>query len=62
MIANETQVSYQYRTHYLLGGEMVYGTGVVIGWTMVGSDRAYIIKPIGCGPVVHVRCTGVRAL
>lgn len=62
MIAAGTQVSYQYRKHHLLGGEMVHGTGKVLDWTMVGTDRAYVIEPTDCGPVVHVKCPGVRAL
>lgn len=55
-----TQVTYQYRQHHLLGGALVNGSGVVLDWTMVGTDRAYVIKPTA-GDVVHVRFTGVRA-
>lgn len=56
-----TQVSYQYRQHQILGGALISGTGTVLDWTMVGTDRAYVIKPNDGGDVVHVRFAGVRA-
>ena len=62
MIASGSKVSFQYRQHHLLGGAVVSGEGVVIDWTMVGTDRAYAIKPANGGPVVHVRCQGVSPL
>jgi len=52
------QVVFQYRKHYLLGGELISGEGVVIGETIVGTSPAYIIKPTN-GDVVHVRYQGV---
>lgn len=55
-----TQVTFQYRRHQLLGGALVSGSGVVLDWTMVGTDRAYVIKP-DAGDVIHVRFAGVRA-
>lgn len=58
---NGTQVTYTYRKHYLLGGEVVSGTGSIIGRTVVGSDDAYIIKPTDGAECVHVRVQGVRA-
>jgi hypothetical protein len=58
MIANGTRVNFLYRQHHLLGGAQVSGSGVVQGWTMVGTDRAYVIKP-DQGGTVHVRCSGV---
>jgi hypothetical protein len=58
---NGTQVTYSYRTHYLLGGELVSGTGTVIGRTVVGTDDAYIVKPADGSDCVHVRVQGVRA-
>lgn len=61
MIENGTQVAYQYRQHPLLGDATIAGTGVVQDWTMVGCDRAYVIRPDDGGPVVHVRFAGVRA-
>lgn len=62
MIANGTQVSYQYRTHHLLGGYPVEGVGQVIDRTIVGTQDAYVIKPTDGSPCVHVRCAGVRPL
>ena len=62
MIANGTHVSYSYRQHALLGGALVENVGTVIDWTMVGADRAYVIKPLDGGNVVHVRFAGVRAI
>lgn len=56
---NGTKVSYQYRKHPILGGELVEGTGTVIGRTVVGTQDAYVIKP-DSGDVVHVRVQGVR--
>jgi hypothetical protein len=56
-----TRVSYQYRQHHLLGGALVSGEGVVIDWTLVGTDRAYVIKP-DAGETVHVKFPGVRAV
>ena len=58
---NGTQVTYTYRRHYLLGGEVVSGNGTIIGETIVGTDRAYIIKPADGSPSVHVRKQGVCA-
>ena len=60
MIAAGTKVSFQYRQHRILGGAMVCGSGVVTDWTMVGTDRAYVIKA-DSGDCVHVRFAGVRA-
>lgn len=59
MIQNGTRVSYQYRQHHLLGGALISGQGTVQDWTMVGTDRAYVIKP-DQGDTVHVRCAGVK--
>jgi len=59
-ITTGTKVSYQYRQHQLLGGALIQGYGVIIGETIVGTDRAYVIKPTA-GDVVHVRFAGVRA-
>lgn len=56
-----TQVSYQYRRHPLLGGDLVSGFGVVTGETVVGTERALIIKPNDGSPSVHVRFAGVSA-
>jgi len=61
MYAAGTQVSFQYRQHPVLGGALISGTGIVLDWTMVGTDRAYVIQPAD-GPVVHVRTAGVRPL
>ena len=58
---NGTQVTYSYRKHYLLGGEVISGTGTITGETVVGSDAAYIIKPADGSPSVHVRKQGVQA-
>lgn len=55
-------VEYQYRKHYMLGGELVQGTGFVLDEVVIGTDRGYAIKPTDGTPVVHVRCAGVRAL
>ena len=60
MIEAGTRVNFQYRQHQILGGALVQGSGVVSDWTMVGTDRAYVIKPDG-GDVVHVRFAGVSA-
>lgn len=59
MIANGTRVSFQYRTHHLLGGELISGVGVVTGDTIVGTQNAYVIKPDN-GETVHVRFAGVH--
>lgn len=59
-ISNGTRVSFQYRTHQLLGGELVSGYGVVIGQTVVGSDDAYVVQPVGGEAVIHVRFAGVQ--
>lgn len=56
-----TRVSYQYHQHHLLGGALVSGEGVVIDWTLVGTDRAYVIKP-DAGDVVHVKHHNVQRL
>jgi hypothetical protein len=60
-MTNGTQVTYTYRKHHLLGGEVVSGNGVITGETIVGSDAAYIIKPADGSPSVHVRKQGVQA-
>lgn len=60
MIAVGTKVSFQYRTHHLLGGELISGVGTVTGETIVGTQNAYAIKPNDGGDTVHVRCAGVR--
>lgn len=60
LIATGSRVSFQYRQHQILGGAMVRGSGVVTDWTMVGTDRAYVIKP-DAGDTVHVRFAGVSA-
>jgi hypothetical protein len=60
-IDNGQQVTFQYRKHYLLGGDVVRGEGVVIGQTIVGTEPAYIIQPTS-GDCVHVRYQGVWAL
>lgn len=57
-----SQVSYQYRQHYLLGGALVSGLGAIIGRTIVGNQDAYAIKPRDSSAVVHVRTSGVRGL
>ncbi len=59
-IAAGTRVTYQYRQHQLLGGALISGAGIVQDWTMVGTDRAYVIKTEG-GDTVHVRFAGVSA-
>ena len=59
-MTNVTQVTYTYRKHHLLGGEVVEGVGTIVGETLVGSEPAYIIKPTDGTPVVHVRKQGVR--
>lgn len=58
MITNGTRVNFQYRQHHLLGGAQIVGSGVVLDWTIVGTQRAYVIKP-DAGDVVHVVCAGV---
>jgi hypothetical protein len=58
---NGTQVTYTYRKHYLLGGEVVSGKGTITGETIVGNESAYIIKPVDGTPSVHVRKQGVHA-
>jgi hypothetical protein len=58
---NGQQVTYTYRQHHLLGGAVISGTGTVTGETIVGNDRAYIIKPADGSPSVHVRTQGVQA-
>ena len=60
-MTNGTQVTYTYRKHYLLGGDVVSGTGTITGETVVGTEPAYIIKPADGTPSVHVRKQGVRA-
>jgi hypothetical protein len=60
MIAAGTKVSYQYRQHQILGGAHISGNGTVVDWTIVGTERAYVIKSDG-GEFVHVRMAGVRA-
>lgn len=60
-MTNGTQVTYTYRKHYLLGGEVVSGTGTITGETIVGSEPAYIIKPADGSASVHVRKQGVHA-
>lgn len=55
------QVTFTYRKHHLLGGELVSGRGVITGETIVGADRAYIIKPTDGSPSIHVRKQGVQA-
>lgn len=59
MIERGTRVTYQYRQHQMLGGGRIVGAGEVVGWTMVGTDRAYVIRP-DAGDTVHVRCAGVK--
>ena len=59
-IAAGTRVNFQYRQHQILGGALISGAGLVTDWTMVGSDRAYVIKP-DSGDTVHVRFAGVSA-
>lgn len=59
-IAIGTRVSFQYRTHPILGGELVSGHGVVMNYTVVGVEDAYVVKP-DSGDTVHVRFAGVRA-
>lgn len=54
-----TQVTFSYRKHYLLGGELVTGTGRITGETVVGAEPAFIIKPDDGGDSVHVRQQGV---
>lgn len=61
MYAAGTQVTFQYRQHQILGGALISGAGTVLDWTMVGTDRAYVIQPEE-GPVVHVRTAGVRPI
>lgn len=58
MITNGTRVNFQYRQHPIIGGELVTGSGVVQDWTMVGTERAYVIKS-DSGDTVHVRFAGV---
>jgi len=60
MITNGTRVNFQYRQHQILGGALIVGSGIVLDWTMVGTDRAYVIQP-DMGAVVHVRFAGVSA-
>ena len=60
MIAAGARVNFQYRQHPILGGQLITGSGVVQDWTMVGTDRAYVIKP-DAGDTVHVRFAGVVA-
>lgn len=60
-MSNGQQVTYSYRKHYLLGGELVSGTGTITGETIVGTEPAYIIKPADGSPSVHVRKQGVQA-
>jgi hypothetical protein len=59
---NGSVVEYNYRKHPLLGGEIVSNVGTVIGETVVGSDSAYIIRPLDCSAAVHVREGGVYLL
>ena len=61
MISNGTQVTYQYRQHYLLGGATITGAGTIVDRTIVGTSDAYVIKPTDGGDCVHVRASGVRA-
>lgn len=42
-ITEGSKVSFQYRQHYLLGGGLISGNGVITGRTVVGSDDAWII-------------------
>lgn len=56
------KVAYTYRQHYLLGGAVSSGTGIVTGETIVGTESAYIIQPTDGSPSVHVRKQGVHAL
>lgn len=60
IIPNGTRVSFQYRRHQILGGELVQGFGVVMDRTVVGGHNAYSIRP-DVGGWVHVRFSGVRA-
>lgn len=56
------RVSYQYRKHHLLGGELVTGAGTVLHRVVIGTDDGYAIQPADGNAVVHVRHTGVREL
>lgn len=56
-----TYVSYSYRKHQILGGEVVSGCGHIVGETIVGHEPAYIIKPADGSASVHVRKQGVTA-
>ncbi len=60
-MSNGQQVTYTYRKHYLLGGEVVSGKGTITGETIVGTEPAYVIKPADGSPSVHVRKQGVHA-
>lgn len=62
MIANGTKVSFHYRQHQIIGGASISGNGVVCEWTMVGCDRAYVIKPDDGSSAIHVRCSGVQPI
>lgn len=61
IVKDGTEVSFQYRRHHLLGGELVTGTGRVLHRVVIGSDDGYAIQPVK-GDVVHVRAAGVREL
>lgn len=52
-------VEYSYRRHYLLGGEVLSGTGRIVGETVIGNDAGYVIKPDDSSDCVHIRESGV---
>lgn len=54
-----TKVAYTYRQHYLLGGAIISGSGVIVAETVVGTDLGYVIRPADGSDCVHVRAAGV---
>lgn len=48
-IEKNTPVNFQFRTHSIVGSELRCGSGVVVDETIVGTDRAYVIR-VTSGP------------
>lgn len=65
-LATGTPVNFQFRTHPVMGSELRSGSGVVVDETIVGTDRAYIVRVTGgesysAGEFIDVRARHVGA-
>lgn len=52
-------VEYQYKQNEFVGGNLVSGTGKIVGHTIIGNEDAYIVKPDDGSECVHVKHSGV---